>query len=346
MTHRIILARVTLVCMLCLSASAAVLQQGNSIHGKVRNAAGKNMAQVIVEIETGNGQLFETTVTNNEGDFSITGLTGTSYIVVIRQLDYEPLSEHVDFVRTVDADAPGERRTLQITLVPKGGVAALPSNRVVTGQSVPKAARDALERALKFAKDNKSEDTIASLKEAIKAYPDYFDAHLLLAGEYLKADRLDESIAEYEQARKINPKDDRVYQGFGQVLMKQKKFALAAGVFGEAARLNPSDANIQMVMGMALLEHASVANPAQSKEAAAEREKSFGLAETAFLKAFELSGKKMAAVHLQLARLYEKKGKRAKAADELEQYLKMSPGDKKADALREAIKTLRAGDGR
>ena len=341
-----ILTRLTVVMLLCLSASATALQQGNSIQGKVSNAAGKHMAQVIVEIETGNGQPVETTVTNNEGDFSITGLTGTSYIVVIRQLDYEPLSEHVDFVRTVDADAPGERRTIQITLIPKGGVAARPSNRVVSGQSVPKAARDALERALKFSKDNKSEDTIASLKEAIKAYADYFDAHLLLAGEYLKVDRLDESIAEYEQARKINPKDDRVYQGFGQVLMKQKKFALAVGVLGEAARLNPSDANIQMVMGMALLEHASAANPAQSKEAAAEREKSFGLAEAAFLKAFELSGKKMAAVHLQLARLYGKKGDRSKAADELEQYLKMSPGDKKADSLREAIKTLRAGDGR
>ena len=252
----------------------------------------------------------------------------------------------LDFVKTVDADAPGERRNIQITLTPKGGVAARPSNRVVSGQSVPKAARDSLERALKFAKDNKSEDTIASLKEAIKAYPDYFDAHLLLAGEYL------EPIVWMNRSRNMNrparsiPKTTVSIRASVRFLMKQKKFALAVGVLGEAARLNPSDANIQMVMGMALLEHASAADPAQSKEAAAEREKSFGLAEAAFLKAFELSGKKMAAVHLQLARLYGKKGERAKAADELEQYLKMSPGDKKADGIREAIKALRAGDGR
>jgi Tfp pilus assembly protein PilF len=343
MTNRI-LTHVTLVGMLCLSASATVRQQGNSIQGKVSNSAGKHMSQIIVEIETGNGQPVETIVTNNEGDFSVSGLTGTSYIVVIRQVDYEPISDHVDFVRTVDADAPGERRTLQITLVPKGRVAPLPSNRIVSGQNVPKAAREALDRALKFAKDNKSEETIASLKEAIKAYPDYSDAHLLLAGEFLKADRLDESIAEYEEARKVNPKDDRVYLGFGQVLIKQKKFALAVGVLGEAARLNPGDAKILMMSGTALLEHALATNPAQSKEAAAEREKSFGLAEDAFLKAFDLSGKRMAAVHLQLARLYEKKGERARAADELEQYLKMSPDDKKADAIRAAIKTLRAAN--
>lgn len=340
MTNRMLM-NVTLIGLLGLLASAAARQQGNSIHGKVSNSAGKHMSQVIVEIETGNGQLVETIVTNNEGDFSVSGLTGTSYIVVIRQVDYEPVSEHVDFVRTVGPDDPGERRTLQITLIPKGGVRQSPSNRVISGQNVPKAARDALDRALKFMKDNKSEEAIASLKEAIKAYPDYFDAHLLLAGAYLKADRLDESIAGYEQARKVNPKDDRVYQGFGQVLIRQKKYALAVSVLGEAARLNPGDANIVMMRGTALLEHAIATNPAQSKEAAAEREKSLGQAEADFLKAFDLSGKKMASVHLQLARLYEKKGERARAADELEQYLKMSPDDKKAEAIRAAVKTLR-----
>jgi len=64
------------------------------------------------------------------------------------------------------------------------------------------------------------------------------------------------------------------------------------------------------------------------------------MAEKSLTQAFELSGKKLAAVHLQLARLYEKKG-RAGAADELDKYLKMAPDDKKADAIRAAIKTLR-----
>lgn len=76
--------------------------------------------------------------------------------------------------------------------------------------------------AIKLAKENKSVDTVAALQEAIKAYPDYFEAHLLLGGEYLKMERLNDAIAEFEQARKINPKDDRVYRGFGQVLMMRK----------------------------------------------------------------------------------------------------------------------------
>lgn len=340
MTNRI-LAFVTLAGMFCLPLSATARQQGNSIRGKVSNSAGRNMSQVMVEIETGNGQPVETTVTNNEGDFSFSGLTGTSYIIVIRLVDYEPVSEHVDFVRTVGTDDPGERRAVQITLTPKGGNITIPSNRVVSGQNVPKAAREALERAIKLAKENKSPEAITAMKDAIKAFPDYFEAHLLLAGEYLNTVRLDDAIAEFEQARKINAKDDRVYRGFGQVLMIQKKYALASQVLGEACRLNPTDPNVVMMRGTALLEHALATNPSASKEAAAERETAFGMAEKSLAQAFELSGKKLAAVHLQLARLYEMKGDRARAADELDKYLKMAPDDKRADAFRAAIKTLR-----
>ena len=179
------------------------------------------------------------------------------------------------------------------------------------------------------------------MKGAIKAFPDYFEAHLLLGGEYMKMGRLDDAIAEFEEARKINAKDDRVYRGFGQVLMIQKKYALASQVLGEAARLSPSDPGILLMRATALIEHAVAINPSASKEAAAERESAFGMAEKNLALAFELSGKKLAAVHLQLARIYEKKGDRARAADELEKYLKMAPDDKKADALRAAIKTLR-----
>jgi len=296
---------------------------------------------MIIELETGNGQPANTTVTNNEGDFYFSGLTGTSYIIVIRHPEYEPVNEHVDFVRTVGPDEAGERRAVLITLVPKAGSNSIPANRTVPAQNIPKSARDALDRAMKLAKENKSTDTVAALQDAIKAYPDYFEAHLLLGGEYLRMELLNDAIAEFEQARKINPKDDRVYRGFGQVLMMQKKYALASGVLGEAARLNPGDPGILLMRATALIEHAAAINPSASKEAAAERESAFGLAEKDLAKALELSGKKLAAAYLQLARLHEKKGNRSLAADDLEQYLRMAPDDKKADAIRAAIKTLR-----
>lgn len=331
-----------LMLMTCVASSALARPQGNVIHGKVRGPSGRNMSQIIVQLETGNGQQINQALTNNEGDFIFTGLTETSYIIVISTPEFNEVNEHVDFVRTVGPDDPGERRTVQITLAPKGEAANIPANRTVAAQSLPKGAREALERAVKYSRENKSAESIAALQEAVKIFPDYFDAHLLLGGEYLKAEKLNDSINEFEQARRINPKDDRVYRGFGQVLMVQKKYALASQVFAEAARLNPADPGPLMMRAGALIEYASALNPASSKEAATERETAFGMAEKSLTQAFELSGKKLATTHLQLARLYEKKGDRAKAADQLELYLKMVPDDKKADSIRAAIKTLRS----
>lgn len=338
--HRLrVLAALTLVT--CTATISVALPQGNVIRGKVRDSSGRNMSQVIVQLETGNGQQINQTVTTNEGDFIFAGLPDTSYIVVISAPDFNAISEHVDFVRRVTPDSVGEQRTIEITLVSKAAAAPLLSNRTIAGQTIPKAGRDALDRAVKLSKDDKTEEAASAMREVIKAYPDYFDAHLMLAAELMKQSRLDDSIAEFEQTRRINPKDDRVYLGFGQVLMQQKKYALASQVFAEAARLNPSDPSLLLIRAGALIEYATAIDPSASTTSASERETGFTLAEKDLQKAFELSGKKLAAVHLQLARLYEKKADRARAADELAKYLKMAPDDKKADAIRAAIKTLR-----
>jgi len=331
-----------IVLVSCILPIAVARSQGNVIRGKVRDSSGRHMSQVIVQLENGNGQPINQTVTNNEGDFIFAGLPETSYIIVISALDFTPVSEHVDFVRTVTPDSVGEQRTVEVTLVPKVGPNPVLSNRTVPAQNVPKTASDALERAVKLSKDNKTQEATAAFREAIKAYSEYFDAHLMLAAELMKQAQLNDSIEEFEYARRINRKDDRVYQGFGRVLVQQKKYALASQVFAEAARLNPTDPSIPLMRAGALIEHASAINPATSSVAATEREEAFALAEKDLQKAFELSAQKLALVHLQMARLYEKKGDRARAADELERYLNMAPDDKKADAIRTAIRTLRS----
>ena len=47
---------------------------------------------------------------------------------------------------------------------------------------------------------------------------------------------------------------------------------------------------------------------------------------------------KLAEVHLQMARVYEKRGERARAAEQLERYLRKAPNAKNAEKIREAIK--------
>jgi hypothetical protein len=120
--------------------------------------------------------------------------------------------------------------------------------------------------------------------------------------------------------------------------MQQRKFAVAARIFAEAARLSPSDPQYPLLAGTALIEQAMLIDPAKT----GERDYAFNEAEKSLARAYQLSNRKLAAVHLQLARLHEKRGDRARAADELEQYLRQTPDPKNAPAIREAIKTLRA----
>lgn len=320
-------------------ASNVNAQQGNSIRGKVRNSLGANLSQVIVTIETGNGAPFSQIATNNEGDFFFGGLTDTSYVITISVPDYSPVTEHVDFVNRSGPDNPGETRTVFITLTPKDGARSV--NGAIFFQAVPKAARDAFELAVRQAKDGKSEDAVASLWEAIGIFPDYFDAHFALGRELAKANKYRDAIAQLEAARRINPKDDRVYYSFGSVLVQQGKFSVAAAVFAEAARLNPLNPDYPLMRGKALISLANSIDPSQPKDAASRNE-ILTDAETSIKKAYELSGKKLATAHLLLAGIYEKKGDRRRAADELEQYLGAVPNDKNAEAIREGIKKLRS----
>ncbi len=331
-----------LVVLISLSVRA---QQGNSIRGKVRNPSGANMSQVMVSIETGNGSPFSQTATNNEGDFFFGGLTDTSYVLVISAPDYNPVSEHVDFVNRTGPDSPGESRTIDITLTPKSGVR--PSRAGLNFvQNIPKAAQTSYELALKLSKQGKKQEAIAALQEAIRIFPDYLNAHFVLGSEFMKAGKHGEAIAQLDEARRINPKDDRIYELFGLLLMQQGKFAVAAAVFAEASRLNPLDPQYPLMRGMALIEQASAINTSQSKEAENNRVATLNDAEMSLKHAYELSGKKLAAAHLQLARVYEKRGQRERAVNELEQYLREAPDAKNADAVREGIKKLREPVGR
>lgn len=328
------------VALLTGIASIARAQQGHTIRGKVRSSSGVNIAQITVGLESGNGGLINQTVTNNEGDFFFGGLSDTSYIIIISAPDYNPASERVEFVRNINPNDPGEIRTVEITLVTKDGVKP-PRPGVKFVQNIPKAALGAFEQAKRFLANGRTQEAESSLQVAIKIFPSYFDARFMLANQLARQGDLDEAIKQLSEAQQINPKDDRVWYLFGTVLMQQGKHAIAARVFAEAANLSPADAEYRFMQGVALINQASLTEPT-SAQANDARKYFLTEAEKVLLRAYEISGKKMAIVHLQLARLYEKQGDRARAAYELEQYLGQVPNVKNADAMREAIKRLRS----
>ena len=336
-------AKLVAIATLLLFASPIVrAQQGNSVRGKVRDSSGNAVPHIIVDIQTGNGAPVGQTTTNNEGDFFFGGLLEVGYTVIVKSPSYNTASEAVEFSHRADANTPGETRTVELTLTPRADAPARRAPRSVTlAQAIPAQARAAFERGMRLSRDGRAEDAVAAVRESIELFPDYFDARFWLANELMRNDRLDDAIQHLEVARRVSPKDERVYLSFGQLLMRKKNYGVAAAVFGEAVRLTPSDPLGHMQRGIALVEYAAVINASASPKAAEERRVALEDAEKSLNEAYRVSGKKMSAVHLQLARVYEKRGDRARAADELEQYLRENPGEKNASAMREAVKTLR-----
>src|SRR5260370_39216552 len=72
---------------------------GNTLLGKVRTQSGQTMANLLVQLESGNGILVAQTVTSNEGDYAFGELTGASFVLVVSDIQHEPFTERVEFTR-------------------------------------------------------------------------------------------------------------------------------------------------------------------------------------------------------------------------------------------------------
>jgi len=297
--------------------------EGHTIIGKVRAQSGNPIPNVLVELETGNGVLITQTVTTNEGDYAFSGQEGASFLLVVKDPSHEPFAERVELARTATT-RPGETVRVDIVLTAKNGV-AIRSAGTVFHQDVPEDALTAYRRGVQLLAERKTDEGMAALREAVKRLPTYFDAHLALGLELFRLHRREDAIQELEQARRTYSRDSRLYHSFGLILFEQKKYAIAARVFEEAARLNPSDAEARLMRGAALIEMGNL-NEAEANIKAADK----------------TSAHKLAIVHLHLARIYEKRKERSRAADELEAYLRIQPHAENELAIRAAIKKLRA----
>ena len=306
----------------------------NSLQGKVVTPDGMQPTSPVRVKLTLNGRPIQETFTDLSGRFHFTGLVRGTY-----QLTAEG-DDKTFQTTTVYADLSGstaQLATQDIQVRPLPGK-TLPQAGVISGftQNVPQAAQQALERANKFIEQAKPPPAIEQLQEAVKIFPEYFEAHLQLGNLFLKEGRFEQAIAELDKAREINPKDERSYQSFGLLLMQQKNFPVAVMVFEEAERLNPTNPMNPVMVGTALVHQASTVEAASS-----EREKLLTKAEAEWSQAAKLSGDKVKADAFTIASFYEMKDNPGRAADELEQYLKKTQA-RNAEQIQNEIKRLRA----
>lgn len=319
------------ICLVLVLSGTVAAQQG-TIQGKVRAPSGATLTNVIVELWQSGSNLGQT-VTTNDGDFYFTGLIPGNFELVIQHPGYQRITERVSF-RLPGNTSQREVVVVEITLRPVASETATAPPGTTFVQDVPPAAREAFEKGISKIKEGKPTEGISWLRQAIELFPDYFNAHFALGTELSKTDQMQAALEALERARQINDRDARVYHLFGILMARQQKFMVAEYAFREAIKRDPVNAQARFSHALTLIELAL------RESAPSQRKLKLGEAERDLNQAFELSDKKLAAVYLQLGRIYELRGERKLAASALETYLKLRPDDKNASAIREAIAKL------
>ena len=330
-----LIRKLVLFVLSLLTCASIVAAQSNTLQGRVITPGGTQPNGPVKVRLTFNGRLIHEAFTDLSGRFYFTGLAKGNY-----QLTAE--GDGQNFATTtvyaeVSAFGSGSQLFSQdIQLRPLAHKSTPPAGVVnAFSQDVPKAARQALDRATKLRQEQKISAATEQLMAAIKAFPEYFEAHLQLGNILLETGQPDLAIASLDKAREINPNDERTYQSFGVVLMRRKNYEVAVAIFSEAARLNPSNPLNALMRATALIHQAA------SQTVLADRNYLLTKAELALTQASKLSGDKLKADSVKLSLFYELKGEPGRAADELESYLRKSQV-KDPQPIQSEIKRLRS----
>lgn len=89
---------------------------------------------------------------------------------------------------------------------------------------MPVRSREECEKGVKDAANNKPENAVKHLREALDIYPQFYSAHVAIAEQYAKLNRDEEAAASYRKAIELRPERAQAYLGLGVMLVKQKRY--------------------------------------------------------------------------------------------------------------------------
>jgi uncharacterized protein HemY len=265
-----------------------------------------------------------TTTTDDEGKFSFSQvINGTYTVSVDDDRDHGPASATVDIA--LPARSPPQNFPVTLAIEPKNDTAAKPGIVSAEDAGVPRTAVALYEKAVALSKYGNHAGAIALLEKAVAEYHDFLAAQNELGVQYLTTGDLNKADAALTEALKIKPDSFQALMNRGVVLLRLDRVTEAEPLLEQAAAANPTSATALLYLGR--LRYAL---------------KKYDSAETSLKAALGLGGKDVNEAHRTLAKLYVDKQEFAKAADELQIYIKVNPGAHDADQLRKMVGQLRS----
>jgi Flp pilus assembly protein TadD len=287
------------------------LQGSNGIRGQVLVPTTQSQGRMEIILEKSGAFLYRT-FSDNEGHFRFINLADGEYVVIVRLEGYEELREVPNFGRDGSA-------TMNLTMTRKTAVE--PDRTQLLYASYPAKIVDDYLKALEEGRKGNAATAIKILEGAVKAAPDFHQAHNALATFYQKAGRFQDAEKEYNTAQRLEPRSIEPLVNLGSLYIQIAEQAQAKRdnpTFGAALdeavralnlaiRVDPESAKAYYFLGTTYYTGGQ-----------------FMKAEEHLIHALQLE-KGMGSAELVLANVYIKQQKWAQAVEYLDAYLRDNP---------------------
>jgi len=189
----------------------------------------------------------------------------------------------------------------------------------------PKDAKKALEKAQNFVKKNKANEALREYEKAIQLYPKYTTAYYEMGRVLEMTQQTEPARQAYLKAIEIDPKYLHPYRQLAAISIREQKWEDAAEYSGKAIKLNPVDfADLYFYNSVAhyYLKH-------------------YDEAQHSALEARKLDTRnRIPKVHQLLGAIYIEQANYAAASTHMKDYLKFLPAGQEAEQMQRQIEEL------
>jgi Tfp pilus assembly protein PilF len=320
---RIITLAQTLILVLLISFNGAAQRERDTwttgpltleVTGQVRDAqSGEAIKDVPVRLERFSGGLAEQMSTDAHGKFRFTGLGRGYYTVVINVPEYEPTQQTADLQVVFKQYLAFEltRRTASDTRL--GGPYVLDAR-------VPQPARAEYLKAHEALAAKRS--VVAHLESALRIYPRFFEARLMLGTFYLDQRDWIKAEESFNLARELKANDARSLFGLGEVYWRLKRYDEAEKALLDGLKRDDKSWHGHFTLGRLYWEQGNITKAAPAIGRTLQLKPDF------------------AEAHLLAGNVLLKVNQRERALVEYQEYLKLEPKGEFAAATRDLVDKL------
>jgi tetratricopeptide (TPR) repeat protein len=315
------------ICAVVFASTPAIAQMGSSrvgaqpagqITGQVRFADTREPAfNVMVSCDGTQGGFVGQMQTDRNGRFNFTGLGPAQFIIRVRAPGYLEEQQTVELATTSNANL---QINLQVDPSTSHGADSSPAGGVVDAR-IPLEAQKEYEAgraALIDARKQNVSEGVRHLEKAVKVYPDYLEAQILLGTGYMDLKQWAKAEATLRRALEINSQATTALLALGQVYLQQKKYDEAEKVLLQDIGLDSKSALAHLTLARVYWE--KVTGTQDEAQWRPSLEKAYQEVKLAL----ELDPN-LADAHLLKGNLYFKVRRAQDALNEFEEYLRLDP---------------------